>query len=170
MRYWIDPARPPPNLLGDQLDPNRDYNVISQDAILHVNAPESVILIGAAIGGTIAFILLPGVRNRSDDSTTVAKDSSRLSWVAGFFGLLGAITLSIIVTILLSRMSEGQTLIRITASDLWGAIAVGFVANYLGNSILRNILPPLPGESAGERKADEPERQGKRDEPPLRDS
>jgi hypothetical protein len=68
--------------------------------------------------------------------------------IDGLFGLLGAIALSIIVTILLSRMSESQSLIRITATDLWGAIAIGFISNYAGISLLRSILPtPTGGKS-----------------------
>jgi hypothetical protein len=59
-------------------------------------------------------------------------------------GILGAALLSIIVTILLARLSETQFLIRITVADFWGAVAIGFVANYAGAEVLNKIikLPP----------------------------
>jgi hypothetical protein len=51
--------------------------------------------------------------------------------------------LSAIVTILLARVSETQFLIRITVSDFWGAIAVGFIANYIGAKIFERIIPTI---------------------------
>jgi hypothetical protein len=165
-KYWIDPAKPSavpaPTLLQSVQGPTTaadfTYNVTAQDAIIHVAAPQSVILAGAAIGGIMAFIILPGVRHRSDEfeQTKIASSQrGKFWWMLGFMdgllGLVGAITLSIIVTILLSRMSESQNLIRITATDLWGAIAIGFISNYAGISILRSILPtPAGGKPASD--------------------
>ena len=48
--------------------------------------------------------------------------------------------LSAIVTILLSRVSESQFLIRISITDFWGAIAIGFISNYLGYEILKKLI------------------------------
>jgi hypothetical protein len=56
------------------------------------------------------------------------------------FGVLGAILLSAIVVILLSRISESQFLIRITVADFWGAVAMGFIANYAGAELLKKII------------------------------
>jgi hypothetical protein len=44
--------------------------------------------------------------------------------------------LSVITTILLSRIAESQFLVRVTVNDVWGAIAVGFLANFAGYNVL----------------------------------
>ncbi len=118
-----------------------NYNVMTQDAVIHVSAPQSVILTGAAVGGLMAFIVLPTVRR---PASQLADESPAGSWgwyVQQGVSLIGAIAFAMMVTILLSRMSETQSFIKVDASDFWGAIAVGFVANYAGKAILRNILP-----------------------------
>jgi hypothetical protein len=87
-----------------------------------VVAPQWVILCGAILGGIIAYFLLPNIRlrpNRFD-----------------LFGLFTAALLSAIVTILLSRLSETQFLIRVSINDFWGAIAIGFIVSASGTSIL----------------------------------
>ncbi len=63
-------------------------------------------------------------------------------------GIFGAILLSAIVTILLSRISETQLLIKVSIADFWGAIAIGFVANYLGARGLEKLLPQSGSSSA----------------------
>jgi hypothetical protein len=55
-------------------------------------------------------------------------------------GVAGAILLSTMATILPSRISETQFLIKVTITDVWGAIAIGFVANYIGAKVLDKIL------------------------------
>jgi len=57
--------------------------------------------------------------------------------------MLGAVLLSAIVTILLARISETQFLIRVTVADLWGAVAIGFVANYLGAELIKKMIDRL---------------------------
>jgi hypothetical protein len=145
-KYWIAPGQPIFTWL-DPTDPKHDppddysYHVTSQDATIHVDAPQLIILLGAAIGGLFAFIVLPGVRSesfliRGSGIAGSLKHAGRI-----IFGLLGAMMLGVVVTILLSRLSENQSMIRISISDFWGAIALGFIANYVGIRILSNILP-----------------------------
>jgi hypothetical protein len=56
-------------------------------------------------------------------------------------GIAGSVLLSAMVTILLSRISETQFLIKVSITDFWGAVAIGFVANYAGAKILDRFLP-----------------------------
>ena len=48
--------------------------------------------------------------------------------------------LSSIVTILLARLSETQFLVRVNVADLWGAIAIGFIASASGTAILQKYF------------------------------
>ena len=56
--------------------------------------------------------------------------------------LAGSVLLSVIITILLSRIEAAQSLIKVNASDFWGGIAVGFLANYGGSALLSKMVPP----------------------------
>jgi hypothetical protein len=57
------------------------------------------------------------------------------------YGLFGACLLSAIVTILLARISETQFLVKVTVNDIWGAITIGFFANYAGSKVLERFFP-----------------------------
>jgi hypothetical protein len=134
--YWTDPAFP-----RDQ------YRTVSQSVRLPVTAPQSVILFGASVGGIIAYFILPQARRRWIGSRSRCAAVSRSlrararRWWQEVGGVVGAAVLSMIVTILLARISETQFLIRVTVSDLWGAIAIGFVANYVGAGLLAKLIP-----------------------------
>lgn len=112
-----------------------------------------MILAGAALGGMLAFILLPGVRSRSLSADQVIGGPLKRA-IGAAAGISIAMTLGVTVTILLSRMSRSESLIRVDASDLWSAIVVGFVANYVGLRIFQSILP-TGDESRVERKENE---------------
>jgi hypothetical protein len=104
-----------------------DYSTATAEIEEIVAAPQWVIILGAIIGGLIAYLLLPNARlhpNQIDPS--------------GFFT---AILLSSIITILLARLSETQFLIRVTINDFWGAIAIGFIASGSGTAILQKYFP-----------------------------
>src|SRR5438105_1662425 len=120
------------------------YRTTSQAAIIHVAAPQFVILFGAALGGLLAYFLLPQARktlvqsSSSDERDVVIRVINRI--VKEIAGIAGAVLLSTMITILLSRISETQFLIKVTIADVWGAIAIGFIANYLGAKALDKIL------------------------------
>jgi hypothetical protein len=69
------------------------------------------------------------------------------------------------ITILLSRISETQFLIKVTVNDFWGAVAIGFVANYMGAKALNKLIDISAedektrrrGEEAEEKPGDQPE-------------
>jgi len=134
--YHIAP--PSPGLSSPQ------NGVSNQDATVQLVTPQSVLLIGAAVGGLFAFVI-----RRPQVGTAAALITGPWWLVAGSRGLrlvrlvsgmAGAVLLSIIITILLNRISESQFLVRVSISDFWGAIAVGFIASYSGSSILTRIL------------------------------
>ena len=56
-------------------------------------------------------------------------------------GLLGAALLAAIVTILLARLANSQFVIQVTIRDFWGAVAIGFIANYIGRKMLDRMVP-----------------------------
>ena len=123
--YWPDYAS------ADQQLSN--YNTDTAEIKVVVAAPQWVIIIGAVIGGLIAYFLLPNARLHPQ----------RLDWS----GLGTAVLLSSIVTILIARLSETQFLIRVTINDFWGAITIGFIAGASGTAILQKYFPPHEGQT-----------------------
>ena len=90
----------------------------------------------------LAYFIVPGLRKHLFNSP-----AKFWGWVARSAKEAGGISvsalLSAVVTILLSRISESQFLIQVTVTDFWGAIAIGFVANYLGWNVLNKIVPRI---------------------------
>src|SRR5947207_3728084 len=125
------------------------YRTTTQSAVIHVAAPQFVILFGAALGGLLAYFLLPQARKKlvefsTPHQTRTARIVNRI--LKEFAGIAGAVLLSTMITILLSRISETQFLIKVTITDVWGAIAIGFVANYVGAKALDKILSGFSGQ------------------------
>jgi hypothetical protein len=52
-------------------------------------------------------------------------------------------------TVVLSRIAETQFFIKVSVSDFWGAIAVGFLANYGGWALLDKMVPGAAAPKAG---------------------
>jgi hypothetical protein len=137
-----------------QDDPEGKDQTVVQSALIHVNAPESVILLGAAMGGLLGHIISRLYRT----ADPISIGSLKLSNVGGFIGgALGSMMLAAIVTILLSRISESQFLVRININDFWGAIAVGFIASVSGISVLDRLIPSRSAEPV---KPEEPAARG----------
>jgi hypothetical protein len=141
----------------DNAELRGDPNIVSETRTVEVSAPESVILFGAAIGGLISFIILPQARTRLSAARGLRKGFSAIA------GAVGAMLLSAVVTILLARVSESQFLIRVTVSDIWGAIAIGLLANYLGVEVINKIARVPSGE---ETPPVGTPKEGKREVPP----
>jgi hypothetical protein len=107
------------------------------DIDVPIVASQATILFGACFGGVISYLLLPGLRLVNTVGVTSAVVFGRKHAA----GLLTSLLLSVIVTILLARLSETQFLIKVSVSDFWGAITMGFIGSASGVSIIRKIVP-----------------------------
>jgi hypothetical protein len=124
-KYWTDPHLPA-----------GDYGTVTKSARLVVAAPFSVILLGAGVGGLIAYIIFPTrLPGRAKLLPQRYEPLSRHT-----VGILGAVLLSMMVTIVLSRIAETQFIISVTVRDVWGAIVIGFVAQYGGIKLLKKLM------------------------------
>jgi hypothetical protein len=143
-KYWTDPKLP-----------DGDYRHQTETAIVTVAAPQFVILFGAAIGGLIAYLILGPLGTGATQGTSDGNGSFLASRVTRatlklFVGVLGSVLLSAVITILLARISETQFLIRVTVTDFWGGVAIGFAANYAGAKILERIVGRAPAVKRNE--------------------
>jgi hypothetical protein len=112
------------------------FRTVTATASLPVAAPMLVVLFGAAIGGVISFVLMPTLKLRKSwewrnwDWPSVLTSTS---------GALGTALLSVIVTILLSRISSTEFFFKVTVNDVWGAVAVGFFAPLSASGLIGRI-------------------------------
>lgn len=107
-------------------------------ATVHYSAPQFVILLGAAIGGILCYLLFRtgprGAKTKTPSTSHLTSKWRRYyarhgaTWAAVFLSALW----SAVVTILLDRLSDTQFLVKVSVNDFWGAIAIGFVASYVG--------------------------------------
>jgi hypothetical protein len=125
---------------------NANYDVPGyQNAVtaiaIPVSAPITVVLIGAALGGLLAFLLreFAGVSGRGPQSQ-LAFFQGWVRVAAGISHAIAAILLACIIVILFSRLAGTDFPIKVSVSDLWGAIGIGFVGTYSGTSILTRLL------------------------------
>lgn len=122
---------------------DRDYYTFSEVSAIKVASPQFVIIFGAMIGGLISWLLFPQAQEKSlkleASISSILSDLRKTLWL--LYSSAGACLLGAIVTVLLSRLSESQFLIKISVTDFWGAMVVGFAAQYLGKSILDKLIP-----------------------------
>jgi hypothetical protein len=131
-----------------------DYHTAVATKAVEYVAPQKIIILGAILGGLI-FTILAAVRAKEN----VINGRPTMPWhIAKTFGkvnliVVGSILLSVIITILMSRVSETQFFIKVTVSDFWGAIAVGFLANYGGWALLDKMVPGKSKEGETTKKS-----------------
>jgi len=136
---------------------SQNYGLTSKSQVIYFNAPQFVILFGAALGGLIGNVVFP--KKTALPKKTYKNKFILLSIICWkrFVDTFGVVLLSVIVTILLARISETQFFVKVSINDLWGAIAVGFIANISGKKLLDKILQvnTAEGEKEGESKEDD---------------
>ena len=111
-----------------------EHHTQTAEIIETITAPQKVVLLGAALGGIIAFLLL-----------TRLYPSGAWSGVSTVTGIVSAVLLSTIVTVLLARLSQSQFIVQVTVNDFWGAMAVGFLITAAGPPILQKFTTLVQG-------------------------
>lgn len=132
---------------ANKLPSDEGHYTFSEVATIKVAAPQFVIIFGAMIGGLISWLLFP----QGEEKAVSLEFSAAGVWVFAkkvwwyLYSIAGACLLSAIVTILMARLSESQFLVKISVTDFWGALVVGFIAQYAGKSVLDKLIPGRPG-------------------------
>jgi len=141
-KYWDQKHGEQENFSGDE------YYTAVGSADAEYAAPRGIILLGAIVGGFLfTFLSLIRAEERAlhGASARPLNIAKTLGKARNFLAVGGSILLSVIITILLSRIEEAQSFIKVNVSDFWGGIAVGFLANYGGFALLDKMVPK--GES-----------------------
>ncbi len=118
------------------------YHTVVQTKDAEFVASQGMILSGAILGGLIfAFLSMIRAKESAPKGTKAEPQHPAKIWGKGLLVIAGSILLSVIITILLSRIEQTQFLIKVTVSDFWGAIAIGFLANYGGWTVIDKMIP-----------------------------
>jgi hypothetical protein len=104
---------------------------------IEMDASPWVLILGAAVGGSLCFALqaLVGVI----DVTSGGAVSSKTIII----GVSTATLLCGVVTVLISRLAKTDFLLSLKVNDLWGAITTGFVVQWFGYKVLLAMLPAV---------------------------
>ncbi len=121
-----------------------DYHTAVATKSVEFAAPLSVILWGAVFGGLL-FTFLEFVRSKEVPLTAGTGGSLPRPTFHMLLRISGSILMSVIITILLSRIEQTAFFIKVTVSDFWGAIAIGFFGNYGGMALIDKMVRPKDG-------------------------
>lgn len=101
---------------------------------IDVESSPWVLIMGAAIGGILCFVLQLLFRN------IVTGETAWSAAKAIFVGSTSAVILTGVVTVLLSRLATTDFILVVKIKDIWGAIATGFAIQWIGYPVLEKIL------------------------------
>ncbi len=121
----------PPELAAGRVVNLSDSEIARGEARIEIDLPIIILLIGAVTGGLVAFLIRLVAMFK-------AGQRPNMSWWA-FVGVggVGAILAAAIGTVLLSRWGQLDSFISVSINDLWGAMASGFLLEWLE---LRQLL------------------------------
>ena len=117
----------------------------SETKTLHVGISQLTTLLAAMLGALMAY-WVTALRDKGDwdafldvmasEVTATRKSLAFLSLVRNMFlaSLLGGV-----VTIVASRLSDTHFPVKVSVSDWWGALTIGFVAYFIGNKFVDGL-------------------------------
>jgi hypothetical protein len=100
-------------------------------------AAQSTVIIGSIIGGLFAYLLLPETRFFADKIANANGKALAALWAGS---VLSSVALSIIVTIMLSRLADSQFVVKVSVNDFLGAMSIGFVVSATGKAVLKKFV------------------------------
>ncbi len=131
----IWPAPPQLNN-GTIVNPGESFTVTRTQEVF-VDGSPWVLILGAIIGGLIAFFLRLLYTLRTSDLRT----RGGIRYIV--LGTSLAILLCSIGTVLASRVANADFLVKVVIQDFWGAIATGFILQWAGLSYFGSRLEAL---------------------------
>jgi len=148
-----------------------EYDTFSETAILNVGVPQMFVVLFSGLGGFLAYLVViffPDSKELSD-----ARKTTAFYFFKRWFGdklpssilrrAFSAMLTSSLFTVVSSRLSSAETAfpIKVSVTDMWGAITFGFIAYFLGGKFINWLQdfgkgnPKTPGpEDKGPKEPD----------------
>ncbi len=142
----------PPKVVGNTVINTGESFTLSETLEVSIETSPWVLMAGAIAGGLVCFVLRLMLALRR----STLQDLGGLRYVASGFAM--AILLCSIGTVLLSRISGSEFLVSVTVRDVWGAVATGFIIQWLGLTYVVGQLVS-PGDAAAQKAAQEKDKQ-----------
>lgn len=117
----------------------------SEIKTLRVGISQITTLLAAMLGGFIAYWVVNLREKRDWDAfmdviSSVESNSKKV--LAGLSLLRNAVSAAVlggVVTIVSSRLSDTHFPVKVSVSDFWGALTIGFVAYFIGNKFIESL-------------------------------
>lgn len=142
VHYW----KAPPSIKDGRFDLSQS-EMVTKVRILRIEGSPLVLILGAALGGLLAFVV------RSFASPRTSSPDLRRSAPKYLIALISTMVFCAVGVILLERLAKSDFPVTIAVKDLWGAIAIGLVLEWWGLKALRRSLASKDGDTYS---ADEP--------------
>ena len=131
------------NLYVDYSNKNKEFFRETKTEEVDILTSIKSLIIGAIIGGLLGGILVRILATQ--DFSVIARilavqattQDVSLIW-RNMFGIIGAVIMSMLTVIALSRRSSAQTLI--TIQDFWGGFFLGFLVSYSGKFFFERLM------------------------------
>ncbi len=115
----------------------RDYHTFTQTTPLTLKIPQMYAMWAAAFGSVLGYLVAlvgSGRPQASQETLSKARGTAVI-----LRDVLSAALLGAAITIVTSRLAETQFPIKVSVSDIWGAITVGFVAYFTGQKLIDSL-------------------------------
>src|ERR1700693_1521666 len=130
---------------------NPEEHYFAETASLPVTIDQSQMIIYAALGGFLAFLVMsirnPRPLSESADNKQAASKKPLLKTAIFMREAAAAILLSVTVTVIAGRLSTTSFPVKVSVDDFWGALTVGFVSYFIGGKFIDKLsetLTPSP--------------------------
>lgn len=142
VHYW----KAPPSIKDGLYDLSRS-EMVSKIRIFRIDGSPLVLVLGAALGGLLAFVV------RNFVSPRMSSANLRRSAPKYLIGLVSTMVYCAVGVILLERLAKSDFPVAVAVKDWWGAIAIGLVLEWWGLKALRRSFE---SKDVHTRSADEP--------------
>ncbi len=117
----------------------KDEHFFSASASLPVAIDQTQIILYAALGGLLAWLVMTFRSTSGTDGATLTWPQRSRVWVGTLRKIAAAMLISVTVTIVASRLSTTSFPVKVSVDDFWGALTVGFVAYFIGGKFIDSL-------------------------------
>jgi uncharacterized membrane protein YhaH (DUF805 family) len=118
----------------------KDYHTFTQTTLLRVGISQIVVMWAAMVGAILAYVVVALQKQGDFQRLQTAGAGEKLTSVFVILrNIVSAALLGAAITIVSSRLADTQFPVKVSVNDVWGALAIGFVAFFVGNKFIEKL-------------------------------
>jgi hypothetical protein len=125
-----------------------DEHFFSASANLPVAIDQTQIILYAAIGGLLAWLVMTFRSSPTPEGQPLAFQQRLVVWIGVLRKIAAAMLVSVTVTIVASRLSATSFPVKVSVDDFWGALTVGFVSYFIGGKFIDRLADSVTSTSS----------------------